>query len=151
MAVATWNCCRLGEFCVYQTIMYHVTSCKACLSVSLFVSLRVCLDLSFPIRSHSRPLHISLICFKHESDQFEPSGILLAKSGSTPKITENLLIYHLLGESLHRETSPLFRSWQMQLFADYAYYLEEKSLEHIFYFIFYIFFYGYRNMRCEGE
>ena len=29
MAGATWNCCRLGAFCVHYTTMYHVTSCKA--------------------------------------------------------------------------------------------------------------------------
>ena len=29
MAGATWNCCRLGAFCVHLTTMHHVTSCKA--------------------------------------------------------------------------------------------------------------------------
>ena len=29
MAGATWNCCRLGAFCVLHTTMHHVTSCKA--------------------------------------------------------------------------------------------------------------------------
>ena len=29
MAGATWNCCRLGAFCVHHTTMHHVTSRKA--------------------------------------------------------------------------------------------------------------------------
>ena len=29
MAGATWNCSRLGAFCVHHTTMHHVTSCKA--------------------------------------------------------------------------------------------------------------------------
>ena len=29
MAGATWNCCRLGAFCVHHTTMHYVTSCKA--------------------------------------------------------------------------------------------------------------------------
>ena len=28
MAVGTWNCCRLGMFCVHHTTMHYATPCK---------------------------------------------------------------------------------------------------------------------------
>ena len=42
MAGATWNCCRLGAFCLHHSTMHYVTSCKlshirkvyACLAVT---------------------------------------------------------------------------------------------------------------------
>ena len=42
MAGATWNCSRLGAFCVHHTAMHHDTSCKAtnvrCMRVNLDVT-----------------------------------------------------------------------------------------------------------------
>ena len=44
MAGATWNCCRLGAFCVHHTTMHHVTSLHAKPQTGCNACLFVCID-----------------------------------------------------------------------------------------------------------